>query len=98
MRCERGCESSHRSGFDTDTRAYTILPRREGWNLGKDQAYRLYNAEVLQAMEHNPDQLLERLRIASEAAISRGSLAISDARRLMAHLRASLAQTTYLEG
>jgi arginine decarboxylase len=56
------------------------------------------NAEVLQAMEHNPDQLLERLRIASEAAISRGSLAISDARRLMAHLRASLAQTTYLEG
>jgi arginine decarboxylase len=38
------------------------------------------------------------LRVASEAAIGRGSLAISDARRLMAHLRVSLEQTTYLEG
>jgi len=55
------------------------------------------NAEVLEAMEHNPDLLLERLRLASEQAIGRGDLAISDARRLMAHLRASLEQTTYLE-
>jgi arginine decarboxylase len=55
------------------------------------------NAEVLQAMEHDPDLLLERLRLASEQAIERGGLAISDARRLMAHLRASLEQTTYLE-
>jgi len=56
------------------------------------------NAEVLQAMEHDPAQLLERLRMASEAAIGRGSLAISEARLLMAHLRRSLEQTTYLEG
>ncbi|HYP03692.1 MAG TPA: biosynthetic arginine decarboxylase, partial [Cyanobium sp.] len=56
------------------------------------------NAEVLEAMEHDPAQLLERLRVASEAAIGRGALAISDARRLMAHLRRSLEQTTYLEG
>jgi arginine decarboxylase len=56
------------------------------------------NAEVLQAMEHDPAQLLERLRVASETAIGRGDLAISDARRLMAHLRASLEQTTYLQG
>jgi arginine decarboxylase len=56
------------------------------------------NAEVLQAMEHDPALLLERLRMASEAAIGRGDLAISDARRLMAHLRASLEQTTYLKG
>jgi arginine decarboxylase len=55
------------------------------------------NAEVLQAMEHDPTLLLERLRLASEQAIGRGDLAISDARRLMAHLRASLEQTTYLE-
>jgi len=55
------------------------------------------NAEVLQAMEHDPALLLERLRLASEAAIGRGSLAIQDARRLMAHLRASLEQTTYLQ-
>jgi arginine decarboxylase len=55
------------------------------------------NAEVLQAMEHDPQLLLERLRLASEAAIGRGSLAIGDARRLMAHLRASLGQTTYLQ-
>ena len=55
------------------------------------------NAEVLEAMEHDPDLLQERLRLASEQAIGRGDLAISDARRLMAHLRASLEQTTYLE-
>ena len=55
------------------------------------------NAEVLEAMEHNPDQLLERLRQASEVAISRGSLKIHEARRLMAHLRTSLGQTTYLQ-
>jgi arginine decarboxylase len=55
------------------------------------------NADVLQAMEHDPALLLERLRLASEAAIGRGNLAIGDARRLMAHLRASLEQTTYLQ-
>jgi arginine decarboxylase len=56
------------------------------------------NAEVLKAMEHDPALLQERLRMASEAAIARGDLAIADARRLMAHLRASLEQTTYLQG
>ena len=55
------------------------------------------NAEVLQAMEHDPVALLERLRIASEAAIDRGDLAIRDARRLMDHLEGSLRQTTYLQ-
>jgi arginine decarboxylase len=55
------------------------------------------NAEVLQVMEHDPRQLLERLRLASEEAIGRGQLAISDARRLMAHLESSLGQTTYLQ-
>ena len=54
------------------------------------------NAEVLKAMEHNPDSLLERLRLAGETAIGRGTMTISDARRLLAHLRSSLAQTTYL--
>ena len=56
------------------------------------------NAEVLEAMEHNPDLLLERLRLASETAIQRGDLKISDARRLMDHLETSLRQTTYLQG
>ena len=55
------------------------------------------NAEVLEAMEHDPQLLLERLRMASEAAIGRGQLGISDASRLMAHLEASLRQTTYLQ-
>jgi arginine decarboxylase len=55
------------------------------------------NAEVLEAMEHDPEQLLERLRLASEAAIGRGDLKISDARRLMDHLETSLRQTTYLQ-
>ena len=40
---------------------------------------------------------MERLRIASEDAIARGQLQIADARRLMAHLRSSLDQTTYLQ-
>ncbi|MCP9775428.1 biosynthetic arginine decarboxylase [Cyanobium sp. WAJ14-Wanaka] len=56
------------------------------------------NADVLRAMEHNPDLLLERLRLASEAAISNGNLKISDAQRLMDHLETSLRQTTYLQG
>lgn len=56
------------------------------------------NAEVLEAMEHVPDLLLERLRVASELAISRGQLKISEARRLMDHLESSLRQSTYLQG
>jgi arginine decarboxylase len=48
-------------------------------------------------MEHDPDLLLERLRVASETAIQRGDLRISDARRLMDHLETSLRQTTYLQ-
>ena len=53
-------------------------------------------ADVLEAMEHNPKTLLERLRIASEEAIQRGSLKIGDAQRLMDHLETSLRQRTYL--
>ncbi|MFN6133317.1 MAG: biosynthetic arginine decarboxylase [Synechococcaceae cyanobacterium] len=56
------------------------------------------SAEVLEAMEHDPELLMERLRIASETAIARGQLEIADARRLIAHLRNSLEQTTYLQG
>jgi arginine decarboxylase len=55
------------------------------------------NAEVLEMMEHDPDQLLERLRMASEQAISKGQLRISEARRLMDHLESSLHQSTYLQ-
>ena len=47
-------------------------------------------------MEHNPETLLERLRIASEEAIQRGDLKIGDAQRLMDHLETSLRQSTYL--
>jgi arginine decarboxylase len=55
------------------------------------------NGEVLQAMEHDPQLLLERLRMASETAIALGQLAIGDARLLMDHLETSLRQTTYLQ-
>ena len=54
------------------------------------------NAQVLEVMEHNPSELLERLRVASEAAIRSGQLNIKDASRLMDHLESSLRQTTYL--
>ncbi|MEB3258832.1 MAG: biosynthetic arginine decarboxylase [Cyanobacteriota bacterium] len=56
------------------------------------------NAEVLQAMEHDPGILQEHLRQASEEAIADGRLSIEDVRRLMQHLDTSLGQTTYLEG
>ncbi|WP_320675772.1 biosynthetic arginine decarboxylase [Prochlorococcus sp. MIT 1300] len=55
------------------------------------------NANVLEAMEHDPEQLLEKLRIASESAIHRKSLKIKDAQRLMDHLETSLRQSTYLQ-
>ena len=54
------------------------------------------NAQVLETMEHNPSELLERLRIASETAIRSGMLNIKDASRLMDHIESSLRQTTYL--
>ncbi|MFN9643942.1 MAG: biosynthetic arginine decarboxylase [Cyanobacteriota bacterium] len=55
------------------------------------------NAAVLQAMEHDPQALKERLRQASEEAIADGRLTIEAARRLTQHLETSLGQTTYLE-
>ena len=55
------------------------------------------NADVLEAMEHDPRALLERLRVAAEAAISAGQLRIDESRRLLDHLESSLRQTTYLQ-
>ena len=55
------------------------------------------NAEVLEAMEHEPKALLERLRMASETAIQKGNLGIREARKLMDHLETSLRQVTYLK-
>nr|YP_002049017.1 arginine decarboxylase [Paulinella chromatophora]ACB42807.1 arginine decarboxylase [Paulinella chromatophora] len=70
--------------------------------LGKDGNYKVdhvvkgnTNAEVLKAMEHDPELLLERLRIASEVAISQGKLIVADAQKLMNHLETSLSQITY---
>ena len=54
------------------------------------------NAQVLEVMEHDPTELLERLRVASETAIRSGRLEIKDASKLMDHLESSLRQTTYL--
>nr|WP_255599713.1 biosynthetic arginine decarboxylase [Synechococcus sp. MU1643] len=55
------------------------------------------NADVLEAMEHDPRALLERLRIAAEAAINTDQLRIDESRRLLDHLESSLRQTTYLQ-
>ena len=55
------------------------------------------NADVLTAMAHNPDTLLERLRMASEEAIRSNQLKISEARLLMDHLESSMLQSTYLQ-
>ncbi len=53
-------------------------------------------SDVLEAMEHDPNHLLERLRIATENAIQGGALKIKDARLLMDHVETSLRQSTYL--
>lgn len=55
------------------------------------------NAEVLEAMEHEPDVILERLRRVTETAIEKGSLGIADASRLLGHVETSLRQVTYLQ-
>ncbi|CAI8157160.1 MAG: Biosynthetic arginine decarboxylase [Synechococcus sp. CC9902] len=55
------------------------------------------NADVLEAMEHDPRALLERLRVAAEAAISSGQLRIDESQKLLEHLERSLRQTTYLQ-
>ena len=41
--------------------------------------------------------LLERLRVAAEAAINNGQLRIDESRRLLDHLESSLRHTTYLQ-
>ena len=55
------------------------------------------NADVLEAMEHKPQVLLERLRHSSEQAVQSGNLSIMDAQRLIRHIENSLRQTTYLQ-
>ena len=53
-------------------------------------------SDVLSIMNHDPEQLLEKLRIASEDAIKRKTLKITDAQKLMDHIETSLRQSTYL--
>ncbi len=72
--------------------------------LTKNGKYKLNNVvrgntkgEVLHAMEHDSEQLLERLRVTSEVAIQKGSLKINDAQRLIEHIETSLRKSTYLQ-
>ena len=53
--------------------------------------------DVLHAMEHDSEQLLESLRMATESAIEKGNLKIHDAQRLMDHIETSLRKSTYLQ-
>ncbi|KKZ13187.1 MAG: arginine decarboxylase [Candidatus Synechococcus spongiarum SP3] len=54
-------------------------------------------SDVLTALDHDPQSLVERLRRDSEAAIAAGNLTIPDARRLITHVEESLRQSTYLQ-
>ena len=72
--------------------------------LKKDKSYQLDHvvrgntkSDVLEAMEHNSEELLEKIRIASELAIQKGTLKINDAQRLMEHIETSLRKSTYLQ-
>lgn len=53
--------------------------------------------DVLYAMEHDSEQLLERLRMTTESAIEKGNLKIQDAQRLIDHIETSLRKSTYLQ-
>ena len=50
------------------------------------------NGEALTAMEHPPDGLLERLRVASEPSIRCNQLITPELRRLMHYLEAACAR------
>ena len=92
-----GAYTAYRSMFGS-TNAVTIRLSPGGSYQVEHVVRGHTNADVLEAMEHDPEALLERLRRASEEAIQSGDLSISDARRLMQHLEGSLGQTTYLAG
>ncbi len=82
--------------FGTTNAVHIRMSKEGGYHV--DHVVRANTkSEVLQAMEHEPQQLLERLRVASEAAIKRGTLKINDARLLMEHIETSLRQSTYLQ-
>nr|APP88147.1 arginine decarboxylase [Paulinella micropora]AQX44914.1 arginine decarboxylase [Paulinella micropora] len=53
------------------------------------------NAETLQAMEHDPDLLIGRLKLASEIAMKKGNITINEAQALINHLKTSLSEITY---
>ncbi len=72
--------------------------------LKKNKSYQLDHvvrgntkSDVLEAMEHDAEELLEKLRIASELAIQKGDLKINDAQRLIEHIETSLRKITYLQ-
>ena len=50
------------------------------------------NADALTAIEHIPEGLLERLRVASEQSIRCNQLIIQEQRLLMDHLKAACAR------
>ncbi len=53
--------------------------------------------DVLHAVEYNSEQLLEKLRIATESAIQHKTLNINDAQRFIEHIEISLRKSTYLQ-
>ncbi len=79
------------------TNAVHIRLRKNG-NYKLDHVVRgNTKGDVLHAMEHDSEQLLEKLRITTESAIQKGSLKINDAQRLMDHIEISLRKSTYLQ-
>ena len=53
-------------------------------------------ADVLQAKEYSPKELIESFRVDSEEAIKQGKLRIKDAQKLLEHVENSLRESTYL--
>ncbi len=53
--------------------------------------------DVMVAMEYDSEELLERLRMASESAIQKGTLKINGAQQLIEHIETSLRKSTYLQ-
>ena len=95
----RGLSGNHGISITCSARTNAVhirLEPRGGYQV-EQVARGNTTADVLTALDHDPQSLVERLRRDSEAAIVAGNLTIPDAHRLIAHVEESLRQSTYLE-
>tara|TARA_Y100001970_G_scaffold293830_1_gene443623 strand:- start:6917 stop:8860 length:1944 start_codon:yes stop_codon:yes gene_type:complete len=74
-------------------------------NINQDNKYNITNiikedskSDVLKAMNYNPEQIIENIRLESELSIHENSLNIKEARKLLDQIESSLQNSTYFSG